>query len=332
MELSFFPYEGVYSDKEHPHHQLKYSGALLRGRDENGNSGYSSYHSLESHGDPSAEEFIAAFSDSKFSMRHQLALNYVQQDMQNRLQNIDSLAGAFQLENHKLITRCYDLDVEGLNQYVDTQFKYLKIKVGRNVDKETSWLGNHLEFFRNKGIKLRLDFNSSMGPDEFSYWLLHNGWSTSELVDYIEDPTEYDSNYWRDLKGKGLRLAKDITNGDPWASEGVSTFVLKPSLVNVVEWLKKLPNPKEYQYVITHYMDSPLAVAQAAASALKLQFFVRDRLKACGLLHAPTLPEFKDWQIECRGPHLVFGDDKGLGFSKQLQELDWKHVSYELAQ
>ena len=330
MELSYYKYKSSYTDKVNRYQDLGYSGVLLKITNDKGLSGYASYHALNAFGDLPADKFIKAFEEDRLNEQHQLVLLYLQQDLQNRQHNTDALAGAFQIENHKLISDVVFMDKKKLREYQAEQFCVFKIKMGRDIEAETKWLQEHSTFFAENRLKLRLDFNEFFDSQSFDKWSATNKFHEQGIIDYYEDPCVYDVTWWKQWKLQGMRLARDCHFSDTQIqTEGVQVFVLKPALINVVEWLKKLENAKDFEYVITHYMDSPLGVAQAAANAMKLKFFVGDRLLACGL--APThVIDSLAWNIPRKGPHLLFNDDIGIGFTQELEKIEWSPLKYRL--
>ncbi|MCB0391319.1 MAG: hypothetical protein KDD58_08510 [Bdellovibrionales bacterium] len=329
MELSYFLYQSKYTDTINRFKEQSYSGALFKLTNKQDISGYSAYHALDSFGDMTVHTFVDNLKNNKLSSRHQLILQYLQQDLQDRQLKMDTLAGAFQLENHFLITDFEFAHDEFLQKIRDEKFNRVKLKMGKDLDRETKWIESKLSFFKKNQIQLRLDFNELFSFEEFDTWLKHTGFHKEGVIDFYEDPCVYDKTWWKKWKIQGLRLARDCYElEDQEQHEGVQVFVLKPSRINVIEWLKKLDNPQNYEYVITHYLDSPLGVAQAAASALKMKFFVGNRLLNCGLLMNHSIPSL-EWNISNRGPHILFRDDIGLGFSKELGELNWSPLDYK---
>ncbi len=324
MELSYYLYESKFLEQQNHKKNQEFSGLLLKLTNENGQSGYANYHALEAFGDMVASKFLEGFRAAEPTGRHKILMQYLNQDIQNREHETDALAGAFQIENHKLLVNCLELDEGELKLIIGEGFKYFKLKMGRDLVAETSWIRSHQKLFIKNEIKLRLDFNEFFTVAEFDTWQSLNKFHEVGIIDYYEDPCSYEASYWQGWKTKGLRLAKDFNeDSDPVQAEGVQVFILKPALCNIVEWLKKLKSPKDYEYVVTHYLDSPLGVAQAVASAIKLQFFVKDRLLTCGLLPVNNVINDLNWKIQTRGPHLLFEDDLGLGFTKHLAKLEW---------
>ncbi|MCB0357722.1 MAG: hypothetical protein KDD40_11970 [Bdellovibrionales bacterium] len=332
MKLSYYFYESTYDNKVNRFANADFSGLLLKLTNEQGQSGYANYHALSAFGDPPAKEFLQGFKNDGLTVRHHLILQYLQQDLQNRIHSTDALAGAFQIENHKLITDPLSCDKSKMEELLQNNFRIFKLKMGRDLTKESLWLTRHIEFFKANKILLRLDFNECFKIDEFEKWQKELQLHKQAIIDYYEDPCPYEESAWQKWQLQGLALAKDVRfSTEPILTKGIEVFVLKPALLNIIEWLKKLENPKKYRFVVTHYMDTALGVAQATASALKLKFFVKEGLGVCGLLPANQLPKNLQWDLQTRGPHLLFKDDMGIGFTEELNQIAWTSFDGKLA-
>jgi L-alanine-DL-glutamate epimerase-like enolase superfamily enzyme len=174
-----------------------------------------------------------------------------------------------------------------------------------------------------------LDFNECLANGDFRDWHSSQEFLTHDLIDYYEDPTPFDPKAWRSWSEKGLRLAVDITEAHSNADleeSGVRVIVLKPARINIIEWLKKLPKGHKYEFVVTHYMDTLLGITTAVSSALKLKFFVKDRLTTCGLLPSENvvLSNYFKNPLLTSGPHLMPKEDKGCGWTEELGHVPWQ--------
>lgn len=333
-KVEYFDYSGNYltrpnSQKNSLTDVLKYTGLLLKIQDEQGNNGYANYHALPSFGDLSASDFLQGLKSQNFTQQHKLIFSYLLQDLQNRVTKVDSLSGAFLIENHKLITDPITCGTPELEKIFNEKFKFLKIKMGHHLQNETEWILKHKQLFKKHNIKLRLDFNETFGFEEFQNWIMNHNSIKDDLIDYFEDPTPYNAQFWKSWENQGLRLARDVQGEMSLEeTEGVKIFVLKPARLNIIEWLKKLPHASRYEFVVTHYMDTALGQSTALSAALKLKFFVKERLLCCGLLpyfEAPLKEVFKNPTITS-GPHLMPKEDLGYGWTRELQNVEWKAI------
>lgn len=328
--IFYFRYQSLYEYSPNRWDKRSYSGLLLKLTDETGQSGYASYHSLSAFSDLEAQEMLLSLKENR--EESQLLKSYLHQDLQSRKLEMDALAGAFLIENHKLLLNFTQLNLNSLQVYVNEGFRIFKLKMGSNIEQESKWIQNLIVYFQNHKIKLRLDFNEALGFEEFDSWCNRYVFHQHGIIDYYEDPCVYDESQWTRWKDLGLCLAKDLVDCKYFEKTdfpGVQVLVLKPAKLNIVEWLKRLDNPNDYKYVVTHYMDSPLGVAQAVASAIRFKFFVKDRLITCGLLpveqlQMPLVADVFKSHIKTSGPHLVIDGGLGLGYEKEMNSVNWQ--------
>ncbi len=249
-----------------------------------------------------------------------LAINYAEQDLQSRRLKYDSLASAFLIENHYSGGPLLNFDVSRLPQLYTSGFRIIKIKLGLDREREEKLLTEMAKEPVLQKLKLRLDFNSSYTAEDFTAWLESHK-LLLERVDFIEDPTEYDSAKWSAWRKKfKVNLALDLWNQSlrsEWS--GASHLIFKPARMNAIEFLKQLKDVKDYKFVVTHFLDHSVGVATAAATALKMKFFIKDKLIECGLI--PT--HEKDSWVESKGPHLVMQTHFGIGFNEELAKIKW---------
>lgn len=334
-QLQYYLYESQYSKIPNRFANKAYSGLLLKLSDDQGKSGYASYHALVTFNDLPAEKFLEGFKSQQYGPSHHLILKYLQQDRQDRHLKMDALTGVFQLENHYLVTEALLMDEPFIEKLAEDHFSYIKVKMGKDIERESQHLLNLVSNLSKHKLALRIDFNEVFSAQDFEHWQSEYPLHKKGIIDFYEDPTPYAPDHWQKWSEQGLSLAKDVdANLIGKSFPGIKVLVLKPARINIIEWLKHIENPKDYYYVVTHYMDAPLGIAQAAASALKLKFFIGDRLLPCGLLplHLKQMPENLQWPLNYRGPHLLFSEDLGLGYSKELEEVEWKTLDCRLAE
>ena len=158
-------------------------------------------------------------------------------------------------------------------------------------------------------VRLRIDFNSMLRPEEFM--LIAEG-LPHDRIDFVEDPCPYDPDVWTALREQtGLRLALDRTI----AEEGVDVLVIKPALQDVPRTGKEI--------VITSYMDHPVGQLHAAAIAARAGTSSR-----CGLVtHVLFEPNPFSERLRLDGARLVPPAGTGIGFDDLLQQLPWKKLA-----
>ena len=154
-------------------------------------------------------------------------------------------------------------------------------------------------------VRLRIDFNSKLRPEEF---LLIAEGLPRERIDFVEDPCPYDGATWTALREQtGLRLALDRFAAD----EGVDILIVKPAI-------QEIPRTQK-QIIITSYMDHP--VGQFAAA----YFAALHPAPRCGLFTHVLYEknEFSE-RIRSNGARLLPPDGTGIGFDELLERLPWK--------
>ena len=145
----------------------------------------------------------------------------------------------------------------------------------------------------DEGIKLRIDFNASLEPDEFLRWAEALSDAKRQQIDFVEDPTPYAPVLWERLgEETGVRFALD--RGPVDAERGYAVRVWKPAI-------QELP-PCGELFCITHNMDHEIGRRYAAYRA----GIFEGELTQCGLGE--------------------FGDlgGTGLGCDELLDSLRWE--------
>ncbi len=160
-------------------------------------------------------------------------------------------------------------------------------------------------------VRLRLDFNATLAPDELEPIALT---LPRERIDFIEDPCPYDAATWIRLRERtGLRLALDRETG----AEGVDVVVIKPAVQSFPRTSKEI--------VVTSYMDHALGLMAAAWVAASHADRVSSR---CGLFTHVLFEAdpFFD-RIGSDGPRLLAPEGTGFGFDDLLESLPWKKLA-----
>jgi O-succinylbenzoate synthase len=156
-------------------------------------------------------------------------------------------------------------------------------------------------------VRLRIDFNATLTPDEFLQLRL-----PCERIDFIEDPCPYDPATWRMLREKtGLRLALDREV----AEEGVDVLVVKPAVQEMPATSREL--------VVTSYMDH--AIGQFCAAFVAASHGITS---VCGLFtHVLYEPDPFFERVRADGPLLLAPEGTGIGFDDLLQSRPWKKLA-----
>ncbi len=103
-------------------------------------------------------------------------------------------------------------DVKELTAAVEAGFDTVKLKMGRDLEKETVFLTNMIAEY--PALKWRLDFNESLDPATAQGFL--EGLSVKErtALDFVEDISPFSETVWGGLwKTFRVRLAVDRESG-----------------------------------------------------------------------------------------------------------------------
>ena len=229
------------------------------------------------------------------------------------------------IRNHFLITDIESFSYLDFLFYESNGFNRFKVKMGRSLRKETNALKELVEK-SSANTYFRLDFNASVDKADFKLWIKKNSPWLLKKLDLIEDPVNYDPDYWRFLQTEyGIQVALDL-EADPLQVKDDGSFsvvVVKPAVQNEEDIINKYKD-SSVKFLWTHYMDHPLGQASAISSAFKAQQKLGTRLLDCGLLGANLYQDLDaNKYIHANGPELSPINEPAWGFNSYLKELKW---------
>lgn len=182
----------------------------------------------------------------------------------------------------------------------------VKIKGDRDI-KKLSQLINAI----SSDIKIRIDFNSILNAEEFEEFLNLLTPPAKNKIEYIEDPTEFHSN-WK-IWNKIIPLAFDFQKTE-YNREFAKFLIIKPS--------RQRTDKISENFTFTSAMDHPIGVAHGLRFAQKLAqndsgFLTLDLFENIGFNKYFS-------QVDC---FLNFSalalNDFGIGMSEELSRLNW---------
>ena len=267
-------------------------GALLKITDAEGHWGVADICPWPSLGDLSLKDEVR-YKSSLFQRAIQLATD----DLRARQQEVSLLKNKW-IDNNILVTQYQDFNFKK----AQLQGKTLKIKGDHAVESLAEVLNaapTHIEF--------RIDFNGILTKDEFQKFLKFL--SPSVKIEYIEDPSTYEPEYWNRWN-KQRPLAADFVP----AKENFSFKIIKPA---------REPLGTFKNFTITSTMDHPVGVAHALRTA---QQFAMNKSGLLTLnLYEPT--EFHECFIYQNESEINFAPgalkESGIGMTAQLKQLKW---------
>lgn len=212
---------------------------------------------------------------------------------------------------------------EGVARAVEAGFTTIKLKAGRNLPAEGTFLDEMAAEFPS--VKWRLDFNESLEPETAAGFLLGLGGKSRAAIDFVEDPCPYSDSAWTALhRQTRVKLAVDREAAP--LSAAAQVMVIKPA-VDEPFLLGEAAIQNRQRVVLTSYMDHPVGQTFAAWEAARLGLQFPGLVGLCGLQthHLFEPDEF----VEMLGPWSpVFQppEGRGLGFDDLLDALPWTRL------
>ncbi len=214
-------------------------------------------------------------------------------------------------------------DVAELQRAIEAGFSVVKLKCGRDLEKEGRFIDSMTA--AHPPLKWRLDFNESLTPDEAAAFLAGLAEKTRAAIDFVEDPCPYSESAWNELRRRTrLQFAVDKESA-PLAS-AAQVMVVKPA-VDEPYLLGEAAITNSQRVVMTSYMDHPLGQAFAAWEAARLELQFPGLVGVCGLQthHLFEADAFSEllgpWSPVFKPP-----GGTGLGFDDLLEALPWTRL------
>lgn len=221
--------------------------------------------------------------------------------------NKESLLLDKPVANNYLLTNFLNEDLDQ-KKYIN---KTLKIKGSQNIELLAQKIN---EIKINREVKIRIDFNAKLKSDEFEKFLTRLTPDALLLIDYIEDPTEFNSNWlqWN----KRVNLAHDF-QAAPYNENFAKYKIVKP--------VREKVDLKMKHFTLTSAMDHPVGLAHGLRFAQKLAqndsgFLTLD-------LYEQTVFNKYYSQLE---NYLNFSflalNDFGIGMTEEINKLTWQSM------
>lgn len=296
MRLFFSPYE--IQSKHRPNSQAETTlrqGVLLKIEWGGERIGYADLHVWTQFGDAPWADQLEGLARGRVSATLSQALAFASADAQARRHRRSLFAGLALPQTHALIS---DLSSCSPKELAARGFLIFKIKMGRDLDEETSVLKRWMQLSHLRNIRFRVDFNGALSVEEYVSW--RKRWSPEEWsrFDLIEDPVATEGATLPDVD----RLAADFVDD---ARFGVR--IVKPARQDIWEcW----PAWREKRIIFTHSMDHPLGQAAALWTAARFYRRYPQKAEVCG--------------FSADGPRLRPSVGTGFGFDEFLKDLKWE--------
>ena len=317
MKIAYHPYELAFSPSGSSSQNKKREGALLRFAFSPDLIGFADCHPWVEFGDVPLQSQLDLIKDCVLTRLTERSLYFAKLDAQARANGLNLLQGIQIPESHYLVTDINRL--HSIQVAIAKGFKFFKVKVGRNLDREKALLKEYFGNSISQDIKLRLDFNAQLSFEEFEKFLKDLPISFHTL-DFCEDPFPYHPEYWSVIQDRyPLALAYDHGSEKAIADGIAAVLVLKPAVQDPQHFLNHTR-----RIVVTSYLDHPLGQVTAAYSASK----ICHKKEICGLLSHKVYQtnQFSECLVD-QGPGFSVPPGYGFGFDEILQNLEWKELS-----
>lgn len=313
MKLWYSPYELYPLGSIHRFRKAIRHGILIKFQNKNIKSGYSDCHPLMEFGDPSVSVLIKKLKSDPSHFLIQRSIGFAKIDGQAREER-KSLFLRRRIRSHYTCADIEKLTPKKMEKLAENGFKSLKIKIGKDVKRESMAL-NRLPTDLRQLFRWRFDANGKDG-DVFLKQL-HS--SFYDLVDFIEDPVPFDKEVWTKIEHQfGIRCAFDSPpDGDKKTSfRGVR--IIKPA--------REFLSPRQKD-IITNSMDHPVGQSFAFWMAQKTCAKFRDQTQDFGLqtTHLFKTNSFFKW-IQTDSAYFKHSDGYGVGFDSLLEKISWQAV------
>ena len=224
-------------------------------------------------------------------------------------------------DSHLTVVSGMDLDKRDISL-----FSRIKLKGSTDLDKTKETAQKCLRQ-ASPECRLRIDFNGVLDHSEALNLAQALGEEVCERIEFIEDPTRFDSENWSRLSSQtGLSLAVDQECETAAVGEAdLAWWVIKPACVDTAALASSLETiGGTRDLVVTSYMDHAVGQMYAAYEAALLKAKYPNSLRECGLLTHELFEqdEFIE-SIKSEGPKLMVPDGTGLGFDELLDDLPW---------
>lgn len=293
----------------------EFEGALIRV-----GGGFGCIHPWPELGDPSLDKCLADLQGERRWPIVRRALRCAEYDEAARSRE-ESLFEEMEVpQSHATIT---ELKLPEIEKAAGLGFTVIKIKGGRDLSRETTFLESAAEAFPS--LKWRIDFNESLSPEQASSFLLGLSEKTRTAIDFVEDPCPFSETAWPDLFLKTrVKLAVD-REAAPHRI-GAQVTVIKPA-VDEPWLLAEAAIGHGQRVILTSYMDHPFGQAFAAWEAARLGLQFPGLPGICGLqTHHLFEPDAFSEMLGPWSPDFTMPAGTGLGFDDLLEALPWTRL------
>lgn len=304
------------------------SGALLKIKWSDERVGYADLFPWPELGDADIETELSRIRKSQLSLLVEQTFWLARRDAEARFAKRNAFEGLPRVKNHFLVTDPLRTTDMVLDQAKLAGFTTVKAKVGQSPADEARWVERFLRI--NHQMLLRLDFNSSLTPDQFHEFMTMIPGPARARIEFVEDPFPYDEGEWAKANQVvPLALDQEYAKVD-WKTLKSAPFqvlVLKPARQDLDKALAQAVE-RNMKIVVTSALDHAVGIAHACfvAGELKKNFSTLVLDSGCLSNKIYRANEFTP-SMEIRGPYLLEVPGTGIGFDKVLEKLTWEQLA-----
>jgi O-succinylbenzoate synthase len=228
------------------------------------------------------------------------------------------------LKNNFLVSAIDDLNGDRLESLKKLGFEMIKLKAGRDLDRELFYAKKVLE---TGNFRLRLDFNGSLEWASFQKFFET---VKTKYIEYVEDPMSYSDEIWTEGR-RFVPLALDfegrkiLWEGD--RAPAADVIIVKPARVNLAAVMACVKNWK-MSFAVTSSMDHPVGVINAYSWAQELDRYLPEQSlePGCMTFESYEKSAYND-MVTIHGPWLQEVEGYGVGFDDLLEKEPWIQIS-----
>jgi O-succinylbenzoate synthase len=294
----------------------EHQGVLIR-VEHNRGYGYGCIHPWPELGDPDLEQTLGMMCEGQPAPLVRRALYCAEMDAIARSENRSMFDGLVVPRSHATLVR----EEGSLSTAVDAGFERVKLKVGRDLSRESGFICEGVRLFPD--LLWRLDFNHALDDDALEAFLAGLGKETRSRIDFIEDAFQPGPDLRVDARGP-YDIAMAVDREIERACGGFEVAVIKPA-INDPDPIVKRAADESKRVVFTSYMDHPLGQSFAAWESARAYREFAAIVDQCGLItHGLFEPDVFTEALGPPGPEFQPAAGTGLGFDQLLEDLSWQ--------
>jgi O-succinylbenzoate synthase len=302
-------------------------GAIVRITWPDGKLGYSSLMPREERHDAPLVEHFADFKQGRISYLLEQSISMARTDAQFRSQGKNAFDGAKKVRNNYFISEALKVDTKMMTLIKDQNFVTLMIDVGQDLSAEVDAVRRILKMTK---FLVRLNFNARADWPSFERFMSVIEPGLKPRIEFVVDPMPYDQESWRDAaRFAPVAIDSQLPYMDwsqPDTLPQLRAIMIRPTVVDTDDIVAKALALKS-KLVVTSSFEHPVAVAHSTliASDLNTKYPLQVLDHDC-LYQNFYVPHAFSGLIATQGPFILSASGKGIGFTRQLDEQDWKSI------